>query len=83
MITAVIPAYNESDRIVNTLKKIQPFVDEILVVDDASNDRTAEISKKSGVRVISHIENKGYIEAIKYGFREAKGDIVVTLDADG
>ena len=82
-ITAVIPAYNEADRINHTLDQVKPFVDEIIVVDDASTDNTAAVAKKHGATVFTQINNKGYIEAIKYGFKKANGDIVITLDADG
>ena len=82
-ITAVIPAYNEAGRIARTLSQVTPFVDEIIVVDDASTDGTAEVARNSGARVLIQPENKGYIDAIKYGFKEAGGEIVITLDADG
>ena len=82
-ITAVIPAYNEADRINHTLDQVKPFVDEIIVVDDASTDSTAAVAKKHGAIVFTQKKNKGYIDAIKYGFRESTGDIVITLDADG
>ncbi len=82
-VTAVIPAFNEASRIASTLKVIQQFVDEVIVIDDASTDNTVNIAKSIGAKVISHKRNKGYIEAIKSGFKEASGDIVVTFDADG
>lgn len=82
-VTAVIPAYNEANRIIHTLNQVKPFVDEIIVVDDASTDSTADYARKQGAKVFTQSENKGYVEAIKYGFREASGDIVITLDADG
>lgn len=82
-ITAVIPAYNESDRIDVTLQQLKPYVDEIIVIDDASEDSTAVIAKKYGAKVFSHSKRNGYISAIKKGFLEAHGRIVVTLDADG
>ena len=83
VVTAVIPAFNEASRITKTLAAIQQFVDEVIVIDDASTDDTAVVAKKCGAKVISHKINKGYIEAIKSGFMEASGDIVVTFDADG
>ena len=82
-ITAVIPAYNEASRIVRTLNQIKPFVDEIIVVDDASLDATADLAKKHGATVFTQTKNEGYINAIKYGFKKASGDIVITIDADG
>lgn len=82
-VSAIIPAFNEASRITKTLVAIQQFVDEVIVIDDASTDDTALVAKKCGAKVISHKRNKGYIEAIKSGFREASGDIVITFDADG
>jgi glycosyltransferase involved in cell wall biosynthesis len=82
-VTAVIPAYNEASRILHTITQVKPLVDEIIVVDDASTDSTAAIAREQGAKVLTQAKNKGYIEAIKYGFREAAGDIVVTIDADG
>jgi glycosyltransferase involved in cell wall biosynthesis len=82
-ISAIIPAYNEADRIVGTLNQIKPLVDEIIVVDDASKDNTALLAKQFGANVFTLKSNQGYIQAIKYGFKKARGDIVVTIDADG
>lgn len=78
----IIPAYNESARIGQVLREVKPFADEVLVIDDGSQDKTAEIALACGARVIRQ-ENSGYIKSIKHGFKQASGDIVVTLDADG
>jgi glycosyltransferase involved in cell wall biosynthesis len=82
-ISAVIPAYNEANRIGRTLTQVKPFVDEVIVVDDASLDATADLSKRYGATVFTLKNNQGYINAIKYGFKKANGDIVITIDADG
>lgn len=82
MISAVLPAYNEGKRIEQVLKELSDFVDEIIVIDDASQDSTAQIAGRYA-RVITNEKNLGYIGSIKKGFNEAKGDIIVTLDADG
>lgn len=82
-VTAVIPAYNEADRIAKTLNQVKPFVDEIIVVDDASTDNTAHIANQSGAKVLVQSENRGYIDTIKYGFSQANGEVIITLDADG
>ena len=82
-VSAVIPAYNEANRIVRTINQARPFVDEIIVIDDASTDRTASLAKEHGAIVFTQQKNKGYIDAIKYGFRKANGEVVITLDADG
>lgn len=58
------------------------YVDEVLVVDDASEDDTADRALEAGARVTSQYHNAGYIAAIKRGFQEAQSDIVVTIDGD-
>ena len=82
-ISAIIPAYNEANRIGNTLTQVKPFVDEMIVVDDASLDNTADMSKRYGATVFTLEKNQGYINAIKHGFKQASGDILITIDADG
>lgn len=83
MITAVIPAYNEHGRVGSTIRSVLPYVDEVIVVDDHSQDDTALEAQASGARVIILEKNCGYIAAIKRGFQEARGEIVLTIDADG
>ncbi len=80
--TVVMPAYNEEKRIAGAIRNVRPYVDEVIVIDDASCDRTAEVAEKAGARVLRQKKNAGYIEAVKRGFREAGGKIVVTFDAD-
>jgi glycosyltransferase involved in cell wall biosynthesis len=82
-VTAVIPAFNEAGRIGTTIKAVQPLVDEVLVIDDASSDSTAAEAETAGARVLRQTTNQGYIAAIKRGFAEAGGAVVVTIDADG
>jgi len=82
MITAVIPAYNESNRIGPVLEEVSKYVDEIIIVDDHSQDNTAEIAKRYG-KVIENDIHRGYIYSIKEGFKKAKNNIIVTLDGDG
>ncbi|MFO7792727.1 MAG: glycosyltransferase family 2 protein [Thermoplasmatota archaeon] len=82
MITAIIPAFNEEERIEGLLKETSQYVYDIIVIDDASTDNTAKISKEHG-KVIENELNMGYVDSIKKGFRAAEGDIIVTLDADG
>lgn len=82
-VTAIIPAYNEENRIAHTLNQVKPFVDEIIVVDDASTDRTSQLAEKNGAKVLNHTKNEGYIQSIKDGIKIATSDIIITLDADG
>ncbi len=58
-------------------------MDETLVVDDASTDDTGTRSRAAGATVLTQSNNRGYIAAIKRGFRAVDTDIVVTIDADG
>ncbi len=53
------------------------------MIDDGSTDETREEAKRAGAKVISNQDKKGYIGAIKTGSREARGQIIVTLDGDG
>ena len=82
-VSVVIPAYNEAGTIGTVIEKAMKYADEIIVVDDGSTDKTGEIAAKKGAKVIRHKENRGYIEALRTGFKVATGDIIVTLDADG
>ena len=83
MISLIIPAYNEEKTIGEIIDRAKKFVDEIIVVDDGSVDNTRKIALKHKAIVISHGKNKGYIEALRTGFRYANGNIFVTIDADG
>ena len=82
-ISIIIPAYNEAKRIGNVLSKIPDFADEIIVVDDGSKDNTAEVAKKYGANIIRLKENQGKGAAMNAGIKEATGDIIVFIDADG
>jgi glycosyltransferase involved in cell wall biosynthesis len=81
-VSVIIPAYNEAPRIGQVIKDSLLHADEVLVVDDGSTDDTGIIASKHGARVV-RLNRLGYLRAIKSGFAQARGDIVVTLDADG
>jgi glycosyltransferase involved in cell wall biosynthesis len=93
-LSVVIPAYNEengieeiSRRVLGVKEALQEVgVDqlELIVVDDGSRDRTAEIAGAiDGVRLIKHAKNRGYGGALKTGFSRASGELIGFLDADG
>jgi len=84
----IIPAYNEEQNIAGVLTGIKDTCPEldILLVDDGSGDRTADIARDCGVSVITHSFNLGYGVALQTGYKYAakKGyDVVVQMDADG
>ena len=81
-VSVVMPAYNEATRIGRSVRQALSYADEVVVVDDGSQDGTAEEAERVGARVVRQA-NAGYIAAIKRGFREAQSEIVVTMDADG
>jgi dolichol-phosphate hexosyltransferase len=80
-ITVVIPCLNEEEGIQRVLRALPAFVDEIIVVDNNSTDRTAEVSRSMGATVVREL-HRGYGRAYKKGFAQATGDIIVTLDGD-
>lgn len=77
----MIPCLNEEEGIQKVLSELPSFVDEVIVVDNNSTDRTAEVALAMGAIVIKEI-NRGYGRAYKRGFASATGDIIVTLDGD-
>ena len=80
-ITVIIPCLNEEQGIERVLRAMPEFVDEVIVVDNASTDRTSEVARALGAKVISE-DVRGYGRAYKRGFAAATGDIIVTLDGD-
>lgn len=80
-ITVIIPCLNEEQGIEQVLRRMQSFVDEVIVVDNGSTDRTSEVATALGAKVIRE-DARGYGRAYKRGFSVATGDIIVTLDGD-
>ena len=80
-ITVVIPCLNEEQGIQKVLHDLPPFVDEVIVVDNGSTDRTAAIAREMGAYDITEL-HRGYGRAYQSGFSRATGDIIVTLDGD-
>ena len=81
-ISVVIPCYNEADGIRKVIAVIPKFVDEILVIDNASSDDTVKNASEAGAVVIRHKENMGYGGSYITGFSSATGDIIVACDGD-
>ena len=84
MISVIIPAYNEEKTILDVIKAVKEtdIVDEVIVIDDGSEDNTFKIANKAGAKVFRLDKNIGKGGALKKGVDEARGDIVVFLDAD-
>ena len=85
-ITAILPAYNEEVSIGSLVLLTKLYADNVIVVDDGSTDRTAEVARKAGAEVVSHGDNRGKAEALKTGFKTAAclgADIIVTMDSNG
>jgi dolichol-phosphate hexosyltransferase len=80
-ITVVIPCLNEEQGIELVLRRMPSFVDEVIVVDNGSTDRTADVAQSFGARVIRE-DVRGYGRSYKRGFSMATGDVIVTLDGD-
>lgn len=92
LLSVVIPAYNEELRIRPALHDIldfcsgQSFTYEVIVVDDGSRDRTADIVREMnlpGIRVYSLVTNAGKGAAVRCGVLQAKGERILYCDADG
>jgi glycosyltransferase involved in cell wall biosynthesis len=97
VLSVVIPAYNEEQGIAGILERLLAITPslaeqgmdlELIVVDDGSGDRTAEIAAEMGarcpqVRLVRHCTNQGYGAALKTGFSQARGEWMGFLDADG
>ncbi len=93
-VSVVIPMYNEEENVQATLREVKNLLEgfkshtwEILVINDGSIDRTLELAEEMAkaddrIRVISYYPNMGRGKALRRGFEEARGDIVVTTDAD-
>jgi dolichyl-phosphate beta-glucosyltransferase len=88
-VSITIPAYNEEKRLPRAMDSIREYLGrtswefaEIVVVDDGSADRTGEIAKAAGARVVKNPGNRGKGYSVKHGVLEARGDWVLVTDAD-
>ncbi len=88
-ISVVIPCYNETEVIEETIKKVKNFLQhnfqsfEIIAVDDKSTDNTLELIKKiDNIKVLRNLKNHGKGYSIQKGVRAAMGDWILFMDAD-
>ncbi len=87
-LSVIMPSYNDKGtikEIIERVKKAEPFDKEIIIVDDCSTDGTRDILKginEEGIKVLFHEKNIGKGGAVRTGFSEAKGDIVIIQDSD-
>ena len=86
MIFAVIPGYNEEKTIGDIIRRAKNYVDVVVYVDDGSEDRSAEVARRNGAKVIRFKRNMGKGWALRTGFSfvlRNGADVVVVLDSDG
>ncbi len=83
-VSVLIPAFNEEKIIMDTIKSLLslPHISEIVVVDDASQDKTAQVARAAGAKVHRLNTNLGKGEALNQGFPLTSGEVVLLLDAD-
>ncbi len=84
-LTVIVPAYNEEETILRVIERVRevPFSLQIIVVDDCSSDRTAELVQDlPGVELLRHTRNQGKGAALRTAFAHASGRVVVVQDAD-
>ncbi len=87
-ISVIIPVFNEQDTILKVVRKVKevPISKEIIIVDDASTDRTSELLKQlesdPEIKIITHSKNLGRGTAISTGLEHAQGKITIFQDAD-
>jgi glycosyltransferase involved in cell wall biosynthesis len=88
-LSVVVPAYNEESTLESVIERLLkvPQLLEIIIVDDASTDRTYEVAQRIAgaheqVSVVRHERNSGKTHALKTGFQLTRGEIVIVQDAD-
>lgn len=83
-VTIIIPAYNESNSIQDTVQAIQNIgtVNQIIVVNDCSTDHTGDLAQAAGAEVFNLSKNVGKGGAINFGMKHAKGGIIGFIDGD-
>src|SRR3989338_2639975 len=89
LVSVIIPAKDEEESIGKVLrdlnkviKNTKKYIFEVIVIDDKSKDSTGAIARKYGTKVIRNVGKSGKGKALALGFKHAKGDYIVMLDAD-
>lgn len=89
-VSIIMPVYNEEESLRSVLNEIKQCLKEkapsyeIIVVNDGSADQTKQVLEQIGeIKVVNHSENRGYGAAIKSGVRQAEGEYILIIDADG
>jgi len=85
-IIVIIPVFNEENTIAAVIRDIPPYIDGIIVIDDGSGDRSAEIAEQNGAKVVKHPRNRGVGASFQTGLTAAAAsnpDILINIDADG
>ena len=90
MFSVIIPAFNEEEAITDTIVRIKKIIEqigdeksEIIVVNDGSNDNTAQMAATAGAIVINQPHNIGYGKSLKTGILAAENDTIIITDSDG
>ena len=85
-VVIAIPCFRNRPYIRDIVSRASKYIEQVIVIDDGSDDGTAEAAKAAGALVVNHATNRGYGEAMKSCFKAAKAndaDILVILDGDG
>jgi glycosyltransferase involved in cell wall biosynthesis len=88
-VSVIMPAYNEEGGVAEQIQRVRQTLDasgfahEIIVVDDGSQDATAQEAMRAGARLLRHTENRGYGASLKDGILAAQHEVIVIIDADG
>ncbi|MBI2041597.1 MAG: glycosyltransferase family 2 protein [Candidatus Nealsonbacteria bacterium] len=83
---AIIPAFNEEKTLGGVISDLKKYVNQIIVIDDGSTDKTNQIARSKNIKIYRHLINRGLGGVLKTGIEAALqngADIIITIDADG